>query len=203
MDIETLKICVNWFNRHLFDHMPEGKFWVAGGALREYFLNGHCFDSDVDLFFNERSEIVRVLLQLRNNCSFKHYLITENAIKGTAKIKGKIVNIDLVKRLFPNPKSTIEEFDFTVICCAVDREKVYYNPSFPFDLLRRKLVVNSLPFPMSTLQRVQKYVKKGFSICNGGLLEISKAIAKIDFEKPEDNNIEFYPDGSPRYLRFD
>ena len=203
MNIETLKICLNWFTRNVFDKLPNTKFWIAGGALRDYFLNGHCFDSDIDLFFNERSEIAKTLILLRKDNGFKHYLITKNAIKGWCFVGNKKVKVDLVKRLFPSPNATIEEFDFTVVCCAVDRENVFYNPSFPFDLLRKKLVINALPFPMSTLQRVQKYNKKGFSICNGGLLEISKAIAKIDFENPEENNIEFYPDGSPKYLRFD
>lgn len=201
--MESTKICVDWFNKNIFDHLPDTKFWIAGGALREYFLNGHCFDSDMDLFFNDRSEIAKTLIILRRENEFKPYLITKNAIKGVAKIKGKKVQIDLVKKLFSSPNTTIEDFDFTVICCAVDREKLYFNPSFPFDLLRRKLVINSLPFPLNTLQRVQKYVKKGFTICNGGILEISKAIQKIDFEDPDDNSLEFYPDGEPRFVRFD
>lgn len=202
MDIETLKICVGWFNKNFFDHFPDCKFWIAGGALRDYWTIGYC-SSDVDFFFNDRKDIVQTLLILRRDFKFKHYLITANAIKGTAVMNGKTVQIDLVKRLFPTPQHTIEEFDFTVVCCAIDREKMYYNPSFPFDLLKKKLVINALPFPLSTFQRVQKYVNKGYSICNGGILTISKALAKVDYEKPEENSLEFYPDGSVRFLRWD
>ena len=50
------------------------------------------------------------------------------------------------------------------------------------DLAKRSLVINSLPYPLSTVQRMQKYIKKGYTICNGGLLEI--ALNLVEGEGP-------------------
>lgn len=172
--------------------------WIAGGALRDYFSIGYP-QSDIDVFFPNNDEYEKakkcLLFHTQGNIEYEN-----------EKICVFIVNkhrFELVKIFFPTPESTITEFDFTVCCCAVDTKDVYMHEDFFADLAKRRLVVNKLPFPLSTLQRLQKYIRKGYSICNGGLLDISKAIAGLDLTRPEVNTFEFYPDGSPRFVRFD
>ncbi len=63
--------------------------------------------------------------------------------------------------------------------------------------------INSFKTSGSTMQRLQKYFNKGYWICNGGILEIAQAINKLDLSDPEQNNIEYYPDGTPRFVRID
>lgn len=172
--------------------------WVAGGALRDYFSVGHP-QSDIDIFFPSQQEYDKV-----KDC-FLRYTQGEIAYENE-KICVFVINkkrFELIKIFFPTPTATIQEFDFTVCCCAVDIKDVYMHEDFFADLAGRRLVVNKLPFPLSTLQRLQKYIRKGYSICNGGLLDLSKAIAGLDLTKPEVNTFEFYSDGSPRFVRFD
>lgn len=196
--------CVSYFTHWFFQHLPEDlPCWIAGGAVRDYFSTGKMTESDVDFFLPDRKSMCRLVLELRKKFQFKHYLITKNAIKGYGYLKKEKISIDVVKVPFEDKYKTIDGFDFTVCCFAVDRKECVYHPSAPFDLLRKRLVINALPFPMSTLQRMQKYLKRDYWICNGGMVEIARALAKVDFTNPEQNNIEFYPDGSPRIVRID
>lgn len=196
--------CVSYFNHHIFKHLPEDlNVWIAGGAVRDYFSTGKMTESDIDFFAPDRVTMAKLTRALRKTFHFKHYLITKNVIKGYGTINGKRQDIDIVKIPCETMESTIDRFDFTVCCFAVNRKTVLFHPSAPFDLMAKRIVINSLPFPLSTLQRLQKFSKRGYWICNGGMLEIAKAMSKIDFENPNDNNIEFYPDGSPRIVRID
>lgn len=195
--------CMSYFHKKFFRNTEGLNVWIAGGALKSYLESGHIEDTDVDFYSSSRQELTKLVLILRKEYKFKHYLITKNAIKGTGYIKGKKVDIDIVKRLFKDMHETIDNFDFTVTCFATNGKDFVYHPSAPFDLLRKRLVINNLPFPLSTLQRMQKYIKRGYWICNGGMLEIAKAQSEIDWENKDENTIEFYPDGSPRFVRFD
>lgn len=196
--------CVQYFTHWFFKHIPEDlPCWIAGGAVRDYFATGKMTESDVDFFLPDRKSMARLVIVLRNKFKFKHYLITKNAIKGYGMLGKDKVDIDIVKVVFEDKFKTIDQFDFTVCCFAVDRKECVYHPSAPFDLLRKRLVINALPFPVSTLQRMQKYLKRDYWICNGGMVEIAKAMSKIDWQDPQQNNIEFYPDGSPRIVRID
>lgn len=195
--------CVAFFTNLFFKHFVDVNVWIAGGALRDWFATGKLTESDVDFFSNNRTDLCKALLVLRRKFAFRPYAINKRVIKGRCMIGGKRVKVDLIKMLFNSPEDTIDQFDFTVCCWAVDRNKVYYHPSAPLDLLHKRLVINNLPYPLSTFQRLQKYLKRGFWICNGGMLEIAQAMSQIDFNDPQQNVIELYPDGSPRYVRFD
>jgi hypothetical protein len=196
--------CVSYFNFWIFKHFPEDlNCWIAGGAVRDYFSTGKMTESDIDFFMADRKTMARLVVLLRKVFKFKHYMITKNAIKGYGMIGGKKQDIDVVKIPCDTMESTIDRFDYTICCFAVNRKSVVHHPSAPFDLMAKRLVINNLPFPLSTFQRMQKFLKRDYWICNGGMVEIAKAMAKIDFENPADNPIEFYPDGTARIVRID
>jgi hypothetical protein len=179
---------IYYFNNLLFDHI-DSNFWIAGGCITS-FLSGDKVN-DIDCFVNTRSNACKLIVELRKKFEFKAYLITPNAIKGIATIKGKSIKIDIVKNVFDNPLSTIENFDFTVVCFSTDGDRFYYHSKAAFDLLRRKLVINNTTHPVDSVRRLQKYVKRGFSACNGTVLELAEAIRKLTPEEME--IVEFYP----------
>jgi hypothetical protein len=49
---------------------------------------------------------------------------------------------------------------------------------------------------------MQKYVKKGFTACNGTIMDLISGVREATDEDIKDN-FEFYPDGSTRILRYD
>jgi len=204
------ELCFNYFNHFFFDLIKNDKSiymenknaycWIAGGALRSYFSKGYV-DSDIDVFFvyKLQFEIVRDIL-IKNN-DVKTGYSDENI--SNFYYKGK--KIQLISRFYyNNMQDCINSFDFTVTCCAIDIDgKIIHHPRFFQDLAMRKLVINKLPFPIATLERLQKYIKKGYSICNGGLLEIVNAIRNLNDKDMKSNHLEFYPDGTPRFKRID
>jgi len=190
--------CIDYFKHICLDDL-NARCWVAGGALREFFTVGNATRSDVDIFFPDETEFLlakKHLIEGKAKQTFENERIT-NFIH-------KKHRVQLIRtKYFPSPAATILAFDFTVACAAVDQNDVYHHPTFFMDLAKRRLVINDLPYPLSTLQRMQRYIQKGYTICNGGLLQIAKAIKGIDFEKPEENPIEFYPDQTPKFVRYD
>jgi hypothetical protein len=196
--IPQIQECIDHFKWLCFDDLKDVRCWIAGGALRNYFTYGHTTGSDVDVFFPDAASF-----------DSAKELLTAKKAKQTFKNE-RIINflhnkhkIQLIRRYFTSPTETIENFDFTVCCAAVDINDVYHHQTFFMDLAKKRLVINALPYPLSTMQRMQRYIKNGFTICNHGLLTIAKAMKDIDFENPEQNNIEFYPDKTPKFVRWD
>lgn len=226
-----LENCVKYFKRLILEELkPICITWVAGGCVRDYFSIGK-LDSDIDLFFpdvqsfekakdyllNTTTQII-IRTEPADNPEADDKIITETIDKPLAKLTFENDNalkviyrgrrFDLVKKYFPSPELTISEFDFTVSCAAVDLGKVFTHETFFIDLAKKQLMVNKLPFPLSTMWRMQKYIRKGFYICSGEMLKLSKAIGELqtNTEAGEKANIELQPisgDGDIRFLTFD
>lgn len=204
--------------------------WVAGGCVRDYFSIGK-LTSDIDIFFPSEEDYKKAKAYLcesktRNvtrtepasNPEADDKIIIEVIDKELAtvlfendnvtKVKYRSRHFDLCRKYFPSPELSIAEFDFTVSCAAVDLGKVYTHDSFFIDLAKRQLMINKLPFPLSTMWRMQKYIKKGFYMCSGEMMKLSKAIGALqtNTEEGEKANIELQPmseGGELRFLTFD
>lgn len=193
---ELRKSCISRF-KPLLEIVSPG--WIAGGAVRDFFAQQPT-DSDIDIFFTDAVGFTSAVdtMALQDDAR-KLY---ENPAMVAFKWHGKIVQL-IRQHFFASAIETIEAFDFTVCCCAVDLNGVYVHEHFFDDLAGRRLAINKLPFPLSTLERLQKYVSKGFRACNGTLLELAKGIQATNLGEPSANTLTFYPDGTPRFARFD
>jgi len=181
------------------DNCP-ANFWIAGGSIRDRLSIGYV-KNDIDFFFPNAIALAKFLDRV------KSYMKPEGvqelyANENVTRFRFGKYKVDLVKRFFRGPEETIAEFDFTVCCCATDFQNLYVHPEFFYDLASRRLVINKLPYPLSTLQRLQRYVKKGYTICNGGLLDIAIAISRFELNS-EQNHFAFYPDGRLRFVKID
>jgi hypothetical protein len=199
---EQIQSVKGYFERYFKLDSEDCRFWIAGGCLRDYFSLGY-HASDIDVFFPSREDFDKFSSISKFEGAGKIIFENENTKRLLFTLNGKDVIVDLIKKFFSSPEETISEFDFTICCVAMDRLFFYCNSTFFIDLAKKRLVVNKLPYPLSTLQRLQKYIIKGFRICNGGLLEIAKAISEIDLSNPDSNHLAFYPDGSPKFRRID
>lgn len=195
-EIKQFKQAINYFKYLILDKLPS-ICWVAGGSCRDYFSLGYA-KSDIDIYFPNSSELEKAKKWFLDNKGEIKFENNRLIVFHYEKYK-----FELIKIYFSSPEETIEQFDFTVCCCAVDKVKIYYHDTFFIDLAKKRLVINKLLFPLSTLQRLQKYIIKGYLICNGGLLEIAKAIQLLNLNEPKQNHLEFYPDGTPKFVRFD
>lgn len=172
--------------------------WIAGGCVRDLCLYGH-HNTDIDVFFkttedcnkayHEMMGYKRTDIQDDNSTGATHTESSELILKNERVFKFSVPGlgkIDIVRVLGKSPGDTIANFDFTVCAAAVDRAGNFYCHSRFFeDLVNRKLVIVKLPAPMSTMRRLQKYTQKGYTICQGGLLEIGKAVQNIDLSQQQ------------------
>lgn len=197
-----IKSCIGRFML-ILNKMKVDECWIAGGAIRRYFDKHGSGDTDV--FFRNQDDYNTAFAGFVSDNEWEPHLIYENA--NVARLKTKYGILDFVKRFFEGPSECIRQFDFTVACASVNKQSqrgfFICHDTFFMDMASRSLVVNALPYPLSTLQRIQKYNKKGYTICNGGLLEIAKSLQGINLEQPDQNVLAFYPDGTPRFVGVD
>lgn len=182
MDIR-FQNCINKFNDIILTELYEKeiKCWVAGGSVRDYFM-GVPVKTDIDLFFPDLVNYNKAAKYFKDNDAEIKWE-SENGMKVLYKKK----TFDLVKIFFKNPKETINNFDFTVAMFAVDKDNVYYDDMSFVDLSKRQLMINKITYPESTASRMNRYIRKGFYICNGELYKIIQSIGKKYVEEHETN----------------
>lgn len=175
---------VSRYNKIILDELKKADIvcWIAGGALRDYFM-GVAIKTDIDLFFPNEAEYTKCAQHMRKGGATLEWE-SNNGMK--LKYNGRLY--DLVKFYSPSPQETIDEFDFTVSMIAIDCDKVYFGETTFIDLAKRQLMLNKLQFPANTMRRAFRYYKKGFSMCVG---EMEKLVIAIqDMPKPEKQEAE-------------
>jgi len=167
------------YRKMILDEMKQKDItcWIAGGAIRDYFM-GKPIKTDHDMFFPNEEEFRKGHeFFLSQGAEVKWE--SDNGVK--LKFGGRIY--DLVKKYFPDPQATIDAFDFTVCMLAVDTERVYHGQTTFIDLAKRQLILNKVTYPASTMSRAFRYYKKGFSMCLGEMQKLVESIQ--DMPKPE------------------
>ena len=169
--------------------------WIAGGAIRSSLLGERY--SDIDIFGKSKEDLNTFATTLNG---FK--LVYDSETLKTYR-KGN-EKVQLIYRDYDSIESCIESFDYTICQFAMNDEGLFCNPDSLIHLFRKRLVVNEInpEWAADSLRRMQKYIKAGFTICDGGLSDIINSIRTATDEQIK-NSIQFYPDGSARVVRFD
>lgn len=176
--------CVQYFGRIILNEIYDNgaKAWVAGGAVRDYFM-GVRMKTDYDLFFPDRENYDKVEKYLIDNGA-EVIWTSDNGTK--VKYNGR--KFDLVKHHFKSPVDTINQFDFTVSMFAVDNQSVYHGNSSFIDLSKRQLMFNAIPFPESSMSRAFRYYQKGFKMCHGEMAKLIRAIKSQNIQEEISND---------------
>lgn len=172
------------------------KFWIAGGAVTSAVTGSKI--NDYDVFSPTPNSLVALLKEKGATVTY------ENPHFVNFRIGGKKVQV-ITRFEHQTMEHSVKEFDFTVVCGAYDGETFVCHDRFWQDIATRRLVINTMPFPLKTMERVAKYAQRGFAPCPVGLLSIAKAIhaLEIDWDNPDENQLSFYPDGTPRFMGVD
>jgi hypothetical protein len=200
------------YQKLILEELPETlrpNVFIAGGAIRDYLSNAEV--KDIDMFTTNKQSEDELIKFFKE----KGKLINENDQIANYTYKERWFQV-IKGRHFTMPQELIESFDFT-ICQAVVFTNVSvteeglkvggveFDASTTFfqDTLSRHLRINKITFPLSTLERMQKYIQRGYVACNGTLLEIAKSLNGIDLNNPSENTLQFYPNGSVRFFGVD
>jgi hypothetical protein len=173
---------VVYFNNLILGELRKNgiESWIAGGVLRDYFLDKP-LKSDCDIFFPNIEEFNKAKAYLTSKGA-KIIWESENGMKVT--YKGN--TFDLVKIFAPNPLATIGRFDFTISMLATDGKQVFYGNNTLKDLQDRKLVINTIVNPLSTLKRVLKHYKKGFTMSAEETKKLYEALNSMPYDDTDD-----------------
>jgi hypothetical protein len=173
---------------------------IAGGAVRDSLFGDEY--SDIDIFGLTKEDLdLFVKLNLSKGNGYKLVYFNENL---RTYRKGKI-KVQIIYREYDKLTDIIDSFDFTVCQFMFDGEKVICNPSGLLDVYHKRIIINHLEplFVFDSLRRVQKYIQKGYTICNGGIKDILDKCRELTQEQ-YDENVEFYPNTNEyRIIRFD
>jgi hypothetical protein len=152
-------------------------FFIAGGALTSVFSGRRI--NDLDLFFRDEADFTALRKRIERDGIVPSFA-TASAL--SYNIEGE--RIQLIRKYFGDPWFIISVFDFT-IC------KAAYNPAagldsqfilgddFLYDLAQKTLHYIPGDFPLSSLWRVQKFIKRDFKLPAIDAIKLALAINNL------------------------
>lgn len=181
----------------IYESLPTKDCWIAGGALRSFLVGDKV--KDIDIFSSDPDKTLSAFKE-----SEDYKAGHENEFIANFYKDGLCYQI-IRKYSYASQRETIDSFDFTIICASIGPDGIIVDERFYIDNAQKRLVVKSLPKPLSTAKRAIKYAGRGYAMCPIGLAKILRAIQEnpINWENPAENEIEFYPDGTPSFRGLD
>jgi len=193
----------NWLNSIKDESLKEEvkeKFFITGGCIPSMLMDE--FVSDFDVYFTDKEigEKIRnyysVLLipkheeEKSNDCikfiykeevsksSFLPLFISPQAITLTDKLQ-------LVTKFYGSPEEVVKEFDWEHIKSYFKYPKLYINDATYRLINEKELIYTGSKYPLSSMLRTRKYLKKGWSISAVESLKIMLELAKYDLTNLE------------------
>lgn len=152
--------------------------FIAGGCFKSAFSGEK--PHDLDMFFRDRSEY-RDAVRHFDEHKDEYIRGYQNAnVESFIHLKSK-TRIECIRKIFGEPEAILSQFDFTIAKFALYteveppdnpdgswsyRDFVVYHPDFFEHLHMKRLVVDDqMPYPVSTFNRTYKYAASGFLPC--------------------------------------
>lgn len=163
--------------------LEESHAIIAGGAIRSVFANEPI--SDYDIYFKTQENLNLFLEKIiSEEFGFKSIFITDTA-KTYTKNNLVLQAILLPGMICSNPRDIIDQFDYT-ICMGLfdfDTDLFILNERFLEDIARRELHYNVFgKYPLSSLFRLKKYLKKGYVISGSEIIKLGLSINNLRME---------------------
>ena len=191
-----VKEILNFRQLYFLDKFLIGhKGFVAGGCFKNIFNKQAV--KDIDMFFESKEDF---------NDAVKYFkdLIKENPEEWRKSYENKNVwaiysekdklRIELVRSVFGSPKEIISDFDFSVTKFAYYRnednidvedymaqfEVMYHEDYFEHLQMKRLVIDDEIPFPVSTFNRSYKYQSYGYGLCKESKIKLITSLREID-----------------------
>jgi hypothetical protein len=120
-------------------------------------------------------ESVDSFLQLDKKNKFKPVFLSENAVTLTNRVQ-------LVIRFFGEPKEIHDNYDFAHCMCHYDYyyDTLEVHPQAFESILSKSLIYQGSLYPIASLFRIRKFIRRGWSITAGQMLKIIYQLSKVD-----------------------
>lgn len=176
------------------------------------FIAGGCFKNilsrekikDIDIFFESRDDFQEAVDYFNSIEGWQFVYRNEKACS-FRETDGNM-RIELIESIFGTPEFILDNFDFTVAKFAYfmqdmsemhkdKQEKVYepmiiYHKDFFEHLHMKRLVIdNEIPFPISTWERSYRYKGYGYDLCRESK---QKLLDALRMTTPKDDELSMY-----------
>lgn len=187
-------------NTFMFGH----KGFIAGGCFKDI-LNNQPY-RDVDVYFENIIDFedgVNFYKDEMKNDDSRYIPSYTNDKVYAVYDKQRNVRIELIKSIFGTPEEIISQFDFTITKFAYhkwmseedffDFEMLitYHEDFFEHLHMKRLVIDDELPFPISSFNRSYKYQSYGYGLCKESKLKLLQAIngAETVLDKDVDQSL--------------
>lgn len=180
-----------WF---LDEYMPHHKGYIAGGCFKNIFSGERV--KDIDMFFKCKADFDEANVHFL--VSEDYYLFYENANVTAYKHRKTGITVELCQKVFGEARDMISNFDFTITKFAYykaevpdtedeGKTKIEYRvvcDDLYFEHLQLKRLVtdDKILYPMSTFERMIRYIRYGYAPCSETKLRIARAIHDLPSE---------------------
>lgn len=180
---------LNWLDEFMVGHNG----FICGGCFKNIF--NHEKVKDLDIFFKNESDFEDACEWFDNLCEDGDYFFYyENDNVKAYKHKKTGVVLELICKVFGTPKEIISNFDFTITKFAYFKKEVkdddekdthieYWialdNNFFEHLHLNRLVTDNKILYPMSTFERMIRYIGYGYKPCKETKMKITQAIHSL------------------------
>lgn len=170
------------------DYPASSRFWIAGGSLRRIFCKQKTIGvSDFDLFFSDEN-IFNAFLDGLEKLEFE---LVKDTKENVSLKKGDIL-VQLIRiAYYKDVESLLNSFDFTLCQLAIqggNLNTLYCSDTALFDIGRKRIVVNKITYPVSSVRRLIKYSNQGFYACSGTIKSIFNSVV-LDNSLLNDNKV--------------
>jgi hypothetical protein len=149
--------------------------WLAGGSIRRLF-DGTDSESDFDIFFANVDQ-----LNAFRACLGEANVLYENEhnVSLVVSIEGsKPFKIQLIKFYFSTPEAVLDWFDYTNCQFLTDGNTLMVGEYTLYDIGCKKLRLHNIHHAASTVRRMLKYARQGYTICDGTINGILTAVSQ-------------------------
>lgn len=205
-----------WQIRWLDKYMEGHKGFIAGGCFKNILFGERA--KDIDIFFESESDFQEAVdlfndkKHQKEGWKFKY----KNEKVCAFQKEGEKVWVEFIESEFGKPEEILRSFDFTVAKMAYYKEpkyeekeddyfpfsstdvvgyeyKLLYHEKFFEHLHMKRLVIDeNIPFPVSTWERSYKYKGYGYNMCRETKKKLLQALKGVNIEEED---VSLYVDG--------
>ncbi|ABX43347.1 hypothetical protein [Lachnoclostridium phytofermentans] len=197
----------NFYMLSWLDQFMTGyKGFIAGGSFKNIF--NHEKVKDLDIFFESKVDFDSAVEHFdkmcgENNTGGKYHFYYENKNVKAYKHVETGITLELCCKVFGSARNIISQFDFTITKFAYFKEQVKDAESddnhieymiacddkfFEHLHLKRLVTDDKILYPMSTFERMIRYIKYGYMPCKETKLRIASAISELSKEQIDISN---------------
>jgi len=164
--------------------------WLAGGSVRRL-ISRLPQESDFDFFFRDQAQFDAFCEAIKGkgakqqnesdfNVTFRLPAaeakpVDEDSFEGGGpELKVQAIRVAFFETL----DAVIDSFDFSICQCGFDGTDLLFGQWALFDIANKRLVPGKLSYGTSSLRRLIKYARQGFTICGGGLADMLEQVVE-------------------------